>query len=165
MKKLLPNRLLTQIRSNRHALRRRGFTSADLLALEALAHVAPNGLRRLSVAALGRLIGIKRAGALARIRRLEAAGAVIRVGRALGVNAAALFKWAAESTRDRLAAFAKAKLLKAKRKIGNVCIRERIGEEKNQKAPQSAEWSIISRSDALEQLRATYIPPHLRAAR
>jgi hypothetical protein len=54
--------------------------------------------------------------------------------------------------------------LKAKRKFGNVCIREHIGDQREERAPESGDFRPLSRFEALAELRATYVPPHLRAA-
>lgn len=96
------NEILSTIRSNRRALRQRGLTAADLLTLEALAVKAPEGLRRVSIAALGRMTGVSRMTALRHVRRLEAVGAVVRVGCALGLNVRGLLSWAAEAATARL---------------------------------------------------------------
>lgn len=154
--------LLAHVRSNRNALRKRGLTAADILTLEAIIAACPNGLRRFSTAAVGRMIGIKRSGAHARVARLMAVGAVFRVGSALGVNARGLMQWAEDGARDRLAAL---KSLYSKARGEKVRRPDTHRRPEDKKDDESCEIVSLSRFDALAQLRATYVPVWLRPQR
>jgi len=96
------NGLLSKIRSNRRGLRARGLTSGDILALEAIAAVSGGG-RRLSAAAIGRLVGVSRSTGLWRVRRLEAVGAIIRLRGAILLNVKGMLGWLETACRERLA--------------------------------------------------------------
>lgn len=148
--------ILSEIRSNRRELRNRGVTPTGLLILEALAYKAPGGFVRLSVAALGRMVGIGRATALRHVQKLEAIGAVIRLGPAIMVNAKGVLSWCAQACRNRAAHL---KRLFHKKKSQHVCTlpthRELLLTD-SQESPET--WANLHRTDATAILAATYIP-------
>lgn len=148
--------ILSEIRSNRKELRNRGVTPTGLLILEALAYKAPNGLVRLSVAALGRMVGVGRSTALRHIQKLEAIGAVLRLGPAIMVNAKGVLKWCADACRNRAAHL---KRLFSKKKSQHVRTRATHREVHISKPEENSEtWGEMHRSYAVEALAATYIP-------
>lgn len=152
---------LARIRANRRALRRRGLQATDILMLEAVAHTCGDGLKRFSVAALGRLVGVGRATALRHVRRLEAVGALIRFRSAIGLNVAGVLSWCEEACRDRAAALKRLFLL---RKSKSVCTRPPYREKKVKKEPEGA-VPVMDRLQALAELAETYVPVHLRRHR
>lgn len=95
---------LAAVRCNRHELRRRGLTSADLAQLE-LMLARP----RLPLAAIGRILGYSRSAAWHRARRLEALGAVLRLGARLLPNVRGLLRWAREGVAERRRAASRAR--------------------------------------------------------
>lgn len=143
---------LSLIRSNRYALRQRGIGATGLLILEALAYKAPSGFVRLSVAALGRMVGVGRSTALRHVQRLEACGAVTRLGPAILLNVRSVLSWCAEAVKERAA---HAKRLFAKRKSQHVSTRHTHREEYT---PQASSCLELSREEALRQLQTTYVP-------
>lgn len=96
-----PESLLSLIMRNRREFRARGLTAADLIVLESIARHCPLGMRRLSVAEVGRLVGLHRSTALHHVRRLEAFGAVVRLGAAMMCNARAVHAWSADAVKNR----------------------------------------------------------------
>lgn len=136
------NSLLSQIRANRRGLRARGLTAADILALEAVAAVAPSGSRRLSVAALGRLIGVSRVAALKRIRRLEAAGAVVRMRRTLILNVRGVLGWLESAVKDRLAAVKRRFSLGKSQNVNQRVTDNRIREERGLETRPLTDWKV-----------------------
>lgn len=160
------NVLLSQIRANRRGLRLRGLTAADILALEAVAAVAPTGARRLSVAALGRLIGVSRAAALNRVRRLEAAGALIRMkslhrkrAGVLMLNVRGVLAWLETAVKGRLSGSNRLFSLWKRKTVNHLLTDNRTFQEKGLEA---GEVGIPDRQTALAALRACYVPVHLR---
>lgn len=155
------NSLLSQIRANRRGLRARGLTAADILALEAVAAVAPSGARRLSVAALGRLVGVSRVAALKRVRRLEAAGALIRMRRTLILNVRGVLGWLESAVKDRLASVKRRfSLVKSQ----NVNQRVTYNRTETERGLEAGEMVIPDRQTALAALKSSYIPHYLRGA-
>lgn len=152
------------IRSNRRELRDRGVTPSGLLILEALAYQAQvrksGGFIKLSVAALGRMVGIGRSTALRHVQRLERIGAVMRLGPAIMLNVKGVLAWRKEAAKKRAA---QVKRLYSKRKSPRVRTRATHREEiytSPQAQPETPPQG--DRLDALAWLRSNYIPPHLR---
>lgn len=147
--------LLSLIRSNRKALRLRGLTAADILTLEAVAALAPCGFRRLSVAAVGRMVGTGRQTSLRHIRRLEAAGALVRLGPALMVNARSVLKWCADAVRGRVETL---KRLYAQRKSRCVTTRPTHRRQEAEEGGNRADEALVipDRLTALADLRALW---------
>lgn len=136
------NSLLSQIRANRRGLRSRGLTAADILALEAVAAVAPSGSRRLSVAALGRLIGVSRVAAWKRIKRLEAAGAVIRMRRTLILNVRGVLGWLEAAVKDRLASVKRRFSLAKSQNVNHRVTDNRIEKERGLEYGPLIDWTV-----------------------
>lgn len=86
---------------NLRELRKRGLSSADLLALEKLAILCRKGRGIVRPSDLGRLLGISRQGAHARLARLAGAGVAVRLGRAVMLNVRGLLAMAADAARAR----------------------------------------------------------------
>lgn len=151
------NSVLTLVRGNRHELRKRGLTSADVLALESIAYLAERGRgRSVRAAAVGRSLGVTRQAAHLRVRRLEAAGAIFRVGGAILLNVRGLLKWAAAAVRGRLEAVRRCFDRK------KACSVKHVLTHRVQDMEETIGAGLVDRFDAVEQLRATYIPVHLR---
>ena len=94
---------LSHIMRNRRELRNRGVSAGALHVLESIARACPKGLTRLSVAAIGRMIGITRSVTLRHVQKLEALGLVVRIGSAIMVNARTVLRMAADAVKNRAA--------------------------------------------------------------
>lgn len=159
------NPVLSAIQANRRGLRKRGLTGNDLLALEAVAYVAEGKKAPLSVAAVGRRLGVTRATAHWRIGRLVAAGVVIVFNggkrRAPGtktvffLNVQGVLAMCAEAVRGRLEA-----VKRMFRKAKSECVRvlRTHGSEDIKKAPESARSrSVMPQREAKsEQIRVAW---------
>jgi hypothetical protein len=155
--------LLSTIRSNRRELRSRGCTASQLLILEAVAFKASGALCRLSVAAIGRLVGISRSVALRHIQKLEAIGAIIRLPRAILLNTSGILKWCAAACNKRVQHL---KALFIKRKKQNVVQSATHREERYSLEPKNDLLPVYSSvADARSALLSCYIPLHLRSNR
>lgn len=155
----MSNTNLQIIMRNRKQLRLRGVTAGALHILEAIARQAPGGFVRLSVAALGRIAGIGRSTALRHVHRLEALGLVVRLGPAIMLNAKTMLAVAAEAVASK-AAYLKRLFLKKKSKT--VRTRQQHGTYLD---TNGVSEPLLSREESLADLRAMYIPPHLRKNR
>lgn len=159
----MSNTNLSTIMRNRRELRARGVTAGALHILEAIARQAPEGLVRLSVAALGRIAGIGRSTALRHVQRLEELGMVVRIGPAIMVNAKTMLKVAADAVKNRAAHL---KRLFLKRESKSVRTRQQHRTRTLLLDHDSAQiGETMARADAMRQLRETYIPPYLRKNR
>ena len=107
---------LSVIRSNRKELRKRGCSAGDLLILEAVAFKSPQGgLVRVSVAAVGRMVGVGRSSALRSIQKLERLGAVVRIGAAMMLSVRFVLKQLLSDAVERAKSLRRAFCLHRKR--------------------------------------------------
>lgn len=152
--------ILSVIRGNRHELRKRGLTGADIAALDSLAYLtALRRARSVRGAEVARSMGVSRQFVHRLVCRLEAAGAVIRVGGAIMLNVRGLLKWASDAVRGRLDAVRRCFVKKNARSV-NARMTHRVKER------ETGETMVIpDRSEALKALAAGYVPVHLRVHR
>lgn len=170
-KKNSPQRsVLTEIRANRHELRKRGLTAADLLALESVAWVQSGRRRSVRCSEVARLTGVSRQAASRRLQRLEVLGAVFRVGGAVMLNIRGLLRWSADGIAARLEA-ARRRFLKKKAECVNGLLSHR-----ERKEPLAESGGVLALTDPLlavvgtiaenkAWLAAHYVAPHLRQCR
>lgn len=165
--KVIPENIVAVIYRNRRALRERGLTAADLLFLEAVARHCGDAMKRLSVAAVGRMIGIRRSTALHHARRLQAAGALVRVQSAMMVNVRSVLSWAADAVKTHLEHAKRLFSLRYSQRV-STCLTHGSKEKKEGLggwlAPSPTFDSGMDRHSALAELAASYVPVHLRAS-
>lgn len=97
----IQGQMIGLIAGNLRELRKRGLSAADLLALEKLAILCSRGSGIVRVSALGRLLGIGRAGAHKRLARLTEKGFAVRVGRAVMLNIRSILAMACDAVKAR----------------------------------------------------------------
>lgn len=152
--------ILSEIRSNRKELRNRGVTPTGLLLLESLAYKAPGGFVRLSVAALGRMVGVGRSTALRHIQKLEAIGAVVRLGPAIMINAKGVLSWCAQACKNRAAHLKRLFYKRKSESVRTLVTHRELNKTNDGETHQT--WQNADASDARAVLAATYIPHWLR---
>lgn len=155
--------LLSTIRANRRELRARGCTAADLLFLESVAAMMAGrlGLIRLSVAAVGRMLGIARSTALRHCERLEERGLLLRCRFGIAVNVSAVLAAAADAVKHRAEHL---KRLFQKRFLESVSTRLTHSVQVSKELVQEPGEAVaaVSSFDARAALAAMYVPVHLR---
>lgn len=158
---------LSVIMRNRRELRKRGVTPAALLVLESIARAAPEGMARVSVAAVGRMVGIGRASALAHVRRLEARGLVVRMGPAMMVCARSVLRVAADAVNARAQHLKRLFLKKKAQAAARMAALYQVpAPDASCKAPASFfDAGSPDRATARAELQRLYVPVHLRQAK
>lgn len=158
---------LSVIMRNRRELRQRGVTPAALLVLESIARAAPEGMARLSVAAVGRMVGIGRASSLAHVRRLEALGLVVRMGPAMMVCARSVLRVAADAVKGRAQHLTRLyRKKKAQAAARMAALYQVPPPDAGRKAPASfGDAGSPDPARARAELQRLYVPVHLRQAK
>ena len=153
---------ITKLRTATPSLRRAGLNASELLVLEQIALNTTGGeLRRLSASYIARPLGVSRQWVNQILLRLEKAGLILRFK--TGVIRFNL---------EKLNTFMPRAFKKLRRKASNWLKRKVKLESDNtglhnkeELRKKEAEMPPMARHDALSQLAATYIPPHLRKAK
>lgn len=155
------------IRGNRRALRERGLTSADILALEVIAFQQEQGrVRSVRISALARLLGVSRQSVHRRLDRLHAAGAVVAIGRGVFLNVRGLLRWCAKAALDRLAAVRRSFERKKAPSVNARCATEGKKEETTVETGLDASLQVFGTvAENRAALAALYVPLHLRRVR
>lgn len=157
---------LSKIRSNRRELRKRGVTPAGLLVLEACAYRCGDGMARVSVAALGRMVGVSRSAALRQVQRLEALGALVRIGSAIMLNVRGVLSWCTSAALARVEHVKRLYLRKKQAAAARVFGGGVAPAAGSTPVPVPLPVpSSQSRQEALAELAASYVPVHLRQSR
>lgn len=149
------------IMGNRREFRARGLTAADLIVLESIARACPAGMRRLPVAEIARLVGLHRSTALHHVRRLEAFGVVFRLGAAMMVNARSVLSWAADAVKNRALHVKRLCLLRYSQLVGRR-LPPRVKKDIPAAVVPDLAMPSPDRASALADLKAAYVPLHLR---
>lgn len=152
------------IAANRRAFRNLGATSQTLQCVETYFRIKRKR-SRLSLADVGRVLGVHRSIVSRHFKRAEAIGLLIRVGATFALNARGVLRWSKDAVQQRIEA-AKRRFIKEKSKKRDS--RSRIIEPQDKKPANGTDdvpqWQG-TRSEALVALASSYIPPHLRKAR
>lgn len=158
---------LSTIMRNRRELRKRGVTPAALLVLESIARAAPEGMARVSVAAVGRMVGIGRASALAHVRRLEALGLVVRMGPAMMVCARSVLRVAADAVKGRAQHLKRLYDKKKAQATARMAALYQSGSSDAGRDRPASFGDPVSpdRAAARAELQRLYVPVHLRQAK
>jgi hypothetical protein len=108
------------IMANRKQFLRTGLSSVDIDYLVLIAQQSNGVLSTISIAGLGRIMGVSRVTAWNHVRKLETAGAIVRCGRMMFVCAKMLLQVAADAVKGRLAHLRALGAAKVRKFCGNV---------------------------------------------
>lgn len=163
---------LTMIRQNRASLRKTGFNSAEIQCLEELALTLRNKPARITGAYIAKRLGVTAQWANKIMRRLDAAGVITRYKTMFVViNCEKLRKISVRAINR-----ARRKMPNALKKVLKSACRNPVfhkGKSEREKGkpnpflapPQDENQRLLasmSRQEAMRDLKATYIPVHLR---
>ena len=143
---------LTAIQKNRRTLRGMGMTSQGIQIIETYFKLKHRN-RRVGYADVARVLGIHRSLVTRHFKRAEALNLVVRIGPTAILMAKKVLKLGlakAKQIRKRLYSQRKSKFVDTRS--------TRKGNNNNSRVYDSG----ITRSQALQDLKAMYIPPHLR---
>lgn len=149
--------------SNRKQLRRQfGLSFQAVECLLKLVNLRAYGKPRASQADVARALGIDRARVCLHLKRAESVGLLVRVGRAYFFRLNVLKDAATQADLARRAAHLKRAFVRKCRELG---VKSGFVAHRATHTEQEYFEGTVARGDALQSLRDTYVPVHLRKSK
>ena len=166
---LLMGSSLQILRSNRRGLRKLGLTSQALECVET--YFALKAKRpRVSLADVGRVLGVSRQLVHRHIVRAEAVGLIVRFGRSILLCAKSLLRWSDDFVLQRAKAYRDKTVKRWKTLLKSGCVNTGLTHTVLNTSDEMSETYVSlvvenqTRQEAADALKRMYVPPHLRKA-
>lgn len=157
------------LRSNRRGLRKLGLTSQALECVET--YFALKAKRpRVSLADVGRVLGVSRQLVHRHIVRAEAVGLIVRFGRSILLCAKSLLRWSDDFVLQRAKAYRDKTVKRWKTLLKSGCVNTGLTHTVSNTSDEMSETYVSlvvenqTRQEAADALKRMYVPPHLRKA-